>query len=313
MTSKEKGAGYQLRNFVFTWNNPGKYLLEQQEESEEYEKDDCFYDDLFDVETLREEKAKAYINIMFSNQTLPIQFITYGIEHGEKGTHHFQGYCELARRITFDRVKKHFGGCHIEPRHGTQQQAIDYCRKGGNYISLGEPKVQGNRSDLQHIKSMLDVNSSIKTLLKEGVIDSAQGLRLAQNLLRYTDVPRDYKPKVLWFYGDTETGKTREARSLLPHAYFKTNLSEKWWPNYDGEEDIIIDDLTPDRYPFITMLGLLDRYPYQVEDKGTIREFKGRNIIVTCTSTPRIIYAGTEYQGSMNQLERRIDEMREFT
>lgn len=304
MNKFKKGANRQLRNFVFTWNNPGKFLLEQQEIDEE--------DGPFDVETLREEKAKSYISVMYHFQDLPIEFITYGIEYGEKGTHHFQGYCELKSRVAFDRVAKYFGGCHIEPRHGSQQQAIDYCRKGGNFITIGKPKIQGNRSDLQHIKSMLDNNSSIKTLLANGDIESSQGLRVAQNLLRYTDKPRDYKPNVVWFHGESGTGKTRKALELLPNAYFKTNVSNKWWPNYDGDEDIIIDDLTALQYPFITMLGLLDRYPYQVEDKGTIREFKGRNIIITCCKTPERIYAGTEYEGDIKQLTRRIDVIEEF-
>lgn len=291
MESK-KSAPRQLRNFVFTWNNPGSKF--------------------HPGELSPVDKAKRLLKHYYDEQILPIKFLTYGTEHGEKGTLHFQGYCELESRVSFRRITEYFDGCHIEPRRGTQQQAIDYCRKGGVFDTVGEPKVQGDRSDLLHIKSMLDANSSITSLLDDGVIQNAQALRLAQNLLRYTDAPRDYKPTVRWFYGKSGAGKTRTALELLPAAYFKTNVSCKWWPNYDGEEDIIIDDLTPDKYPFITMLGLLDRYPYQVEDKGTIREFKGRNIIITACSTPDILYARTDYQGEMSQLERRIDEFREF-
>lgn len=291
MKSDEKSAPRQLRNFVFTWNNPGAKLIGD------------------DAAT---EKAQKYIKYLYDEQRVPIKFITYGIEHGEKGTLHFQGYCELTSRLSFRRITEYFDNCHIEPRRGTQQQAIDYCRKGGVFDTFGEPKIQGDRSDLLHIKSLLDINSSIKTLLDDGVIQNAQALRLAQSLLRYTDAPRDYKPTVRWFYGASGTGKTREARSLLPHAYFKTNVSSRWWPNYDGEEDVIIDDLTPDKYSFIMMLGLLDRYPYQVEDKGTIREFRGRNIIITCTLSPEFVYEGIEFQGSLDQLTRRIDEKRKF-
>jgi len=39
----------------------------------------------------------------------------------------------------------------------------------------------------------------------------------------------------------------------------------KWWPNYDGEEDVIIDDLRSATYPFLELLGMTDRYPYTIE------------------------------------------------
>jgi len=97
---------------------------------------------------------------------------------------------------------------------------------------------------------------------------------LPKGLLRYTDTPRDYEPQVIWLWGKTGTGKTRTAVSLLPDAYFKSNGGGKWWPNYDGEEDVIIDDLRSATYPFLELLGMTDRYPYTIEDKGTIRQFK---------------------------------------
>jgi len=93
--------------------------------------------------------------------------------------------------------------------------------------------------------------------------------------------------------------------SLLPDAYFKSNGGGKWWPNYDGEEDVIIDDLRSATYPFLELLGMTDRYPYTIEDKGTIRQFKARRIIITCPRCP-----GEEYKWEtmedIGQLTRRI-------
>lgn len=284
----------QLRNFMFTWNNPGQAL---------------FNNDDVDEAALT---AHEYLKIQFEDQTIPLSFITYGEEYGEEGTFHFQGYCELSKRVSFNRVKDIFVGSHLEPRRGTQRQAIEYCRKGGKYISYGEPKIQGDRTDLQHTKSLLDANSSVKTLLNDGEITTYQGLRLAEALLRYCDTPRNYKPEVLWFYGSTGSGKTRTALRVLPNAYFKTNVSPKWWPGYDGEEDIIIDDLRPSVVSYLSLLGYLDRYSFQVEDKGITRQFRGRRIIITAPCVPEEMYkeyneiGDFTYKESMSQLHRRI-------
>jgi len=174
-----------------------------------------------------------------------------------------------------------------------------------DFHEWGSPKNQGDRTDLQSIKRALESNSSIKTLLDSDLEINSHGLRLAERLLRYTDTPRDYEPQVIWLWGKTGTGKTRTAVSLLPDAYFKSNGGGKWWPNYDGEEDVIIDDLRSATYPFLELLGMTDRYPYTIEDKGTIRQFKARRIIITCPRCP-----GEEYKWEtmedIGQLTRRI-------
>jgi len=77
----------------------------------------------------------------------------------------FQGYIELQKRVAFDVVKRAINNSHIESRRGSQQQAIEYCRKEGDFHEWGSPKNQGDRTDLQSIKRALESNSSIKTLL----------------------------------------------------------------------------------------------------------------------------------------------------
>jgi len=72
-----------------------------------------------------------------------------------------------------------------------------------------------------------------------------------------------------------------------------------------ASEDVIIDDLRSATYPFLELLGMTDRYPYTIEDKGTIRQFKARRIIITCPRCP-----GEEYKWEtmedIGQLTRRI-------
>jgi len=285
----------QLRNFVFTKNNPcgAGYVFTNREEPK-------FLEAVAKMEQVR--------------GLLPIKYMTYGVEHGKSKTLHFQGYIELEKRVSFNIIKRHLPGCHIEPRMGSQQQAIEYCRKEGIFYEYGSPKTQGDRSDLRGLQRMLESDISIKRLLNNPDIEiTPQSLRTAERLIRYVDKPRTEEPEVLWFYGATGAGKTRKAMELLPDAYFKTNGSGKWWPSYDGETDVIIDDVRSANYWFIEMLGLLDRYSYTVEDKGLVRQFKGTRIILTSTQHPRDLYRSSFLTGEdMEQLMRRITLVVEF-
>lgn len=269
----------QLRNFVFTCNN-------------------WTSDDILKVEALPE--------------TFKCNYYIYGKEIGEKEqTKHLQGYVELENRVVFDKIKEHLTGFHIESRMGTQRQAIAYCQKEGNFIRYGVPKVQGSRSDILDIKRFLERDCSMVRLLEDDEIQiNCNTLRTAEKLVKYYDKPRSSKPEVLWFYGDSGTGKTSGAIGALPSAYFKSNATGRWWYGYDGHKDIIIDDVRPEAYSFTYLLGLLDRYAFQVEDKGMIRQFVGERIILTSPAHPDIMYMSREED--IKQLLRRIDVVIKF-
>lgn len=269
----------QIRNFVFTCNNWTQDSIKLLEELPELFK--CTY----------------YI---------------YGKEKGEKETPHLQGYAELENRIVFDKLQKHLRGFHIDSRRGSQLQAITYCKKEGDYHTYGTPKVQGTRSDLYNVKQFLDNDSSMVNLLNDESVNlNHQSFRTAERLLKYCDKPRvlSQKPYVVWIFGKPGAGKTLLATSKWPHAYFKSNATGKWWPGYDGQEAVIIDDARMQMYPFTFMLGLLDRFPFQVEDKGFIRQFKAKSICVTSPCHPETQYSQIHEDDpeDINQLLRRID------
>lgn len=246
--------------------------------------------------------------------TFKCNYYIYGKEVGEKGTPHLQGYAELETRASFKKITEYLNGFHIERRKGTPQDAIRYCTKDGDVAVYGTPKKPGQRTDLQSLKSLLQENSSLKALLEDDSLQlNFQSLRFAENLIKYYDKPRDFKPTVTWYYGPSGVGKTRTAIAKVPQAYFKSNGSGKWWPGYDGEEDIIVDDVESSNYGLKYILGLLDRYPFTVELKGCSRQFKGRNIYVTSLQHPEVEFR-SEWQSDkiIPQLLRRIDNLIEI-
>lgn len=243
--------------------------------------------------------------------TFECNYYIYGKETGESGTPHLQGYVELASRVTFNKLSKYLNGFHIESRKGTSQQAIQYCSKDGEVEIFGTPKSPGQRTDLHTLRNLLQETPSIKSLLDNDDFQiNYQSLRFAEHLLKYYDKARDYKPTVTWIHGPSGAGKTRAAVAALPGAYFKSNGSGKWWPGYDGEEDIIIDDCESYNYPAKYILGIMDRYPFTVEGKGGTRQFRGRNIYITSLGAPDIEYPGSP--AYTKQFARRIDNLIEL-
>jgi len=118
---------------------------------------------------------------------------------------------------------------------------------------------------------------------------------------------------VKWFWGPTGAGKSRAASELMPEAYYKDG-GTKWWDNYSGESDVIIDDFrfcASDRdVTFSYILRLTDRYPFQVQTKGGYCEFSAKRIIFTSPMSPEDAFR--DVSESIAQLMRRITEVRFF-
>jgi len=75
----------------------------------------------------------------------------FGREVGDGGTFHFQGYFTL--QSTGSRTLAWVRGAfpvaaHFEAARGTNEQAIAYCKKDGDYSEFGTPTEPGRRHDL---------------------------------------------------------------------------------------------------------------------------------------------------------------------
>lgn len=232
------------------------------------------------------------------------KYLTYGKETGEGGTPHLQGYCELHKRTRFNTIKQYLPRAHIEPRRGTQSQAILYCHKEDKQpFEEGEKCEQGQRTDLDGVRqNALEGGMRLVT-----TIHNYQQICVAQKFLTYNEEPRDWKPEIWWIWGETGTGKSKFAREICQDldTYVK-NTPTKWWDGYDGQEAVIIDDFRQEWFEFTYMLALLDRYEFKVEYKGGSRQFKPKLIVVTCCYSPDDCYNTIE---NIDQLIRRLDHV----
>lgn len=241
------------------------------------------------------------------------QYIVIGKEVGQQGTHHLQGYIEMTNRRELSKMRKLVSGrAHFERRRGTALQASEYCKKDGDYIELGEISPgQGKRVDLDTVRTMVAAGATHRDIIDTGA--GMQALKYALHIRPYKEPERKAKPRVLWFYGPSGTGKTYSAREEAKgyDLYWKRD-SSKWWDGYDAHTAVIIDEYRPQpTLSFRDLLTLTDEYPTRVEVKGGSRQFVATLLIITAPTSPADTFVcETEEK---EQLLRRIDEIRETT
>jgi hypothetical protein len=243
------------------------------------------------------------------------RYMVVGVELSDSNTPHLQCYFQLARRLSFNTIQKQFRRAHIEPARGTAKENYQYCTKGGDYWEYGELKTPGRRTDLALVADLAkDPDRSLLDIVEDSSLSlPIQSFKILKELKEIYEQKKRNVPYVIWLFGRSGSGKTSSAYDALPDAYFKTPGSLKWWPNYKGEQDIIIDDFRPNSGDFIRLLSILDRYPCQVEYKGGMKQFYGDFIIITSPRSVESTFSqwefGKDYSDEdITQIHRRVNE-----
>lgn len=212
--------------------------------------------------------------------------------------------------------------CNIEKITSRPKMACDYAKKGRKIHEYGVCPFKDDLTKKE--KNELLQTKSLTELVQSGEISifKVPTLQRALNVLRMErmDKLQAQKPTVHWFYGKTGFGKTRtaweEARSIAGDDIWVSLSDDKWFDGYVGQKVAILDDIRSNGWNFNMLLRLLDRYKLVVPIKGGFTRWCPEHIFITCPETPRRMYrnyqTGQPYDG-IEQLERRIDDFREFT
>lgn len=239
------------------------------------------------------------------------KYCVYQVERGENGTEHIQALIYYANPRSWP--KKRYPRAHIEVTKDINA-GIKYCSKEETRVrgpyETGEKPVQGRRKDLETIgRQIIEGETNLSNIATENpaiYIRYVKGLTL---LKAAVEKNRTEPPKVFWYWGKSGTGKTRTAfEAHKESVYIKDGT--QWWDGYNNEEAIIIDDFDG-KWPFRDFLRLLDRYPYQGQIKGGYVKINSPYIYITCEFEPHQVFKG-ENQNHINQVLRRINEVREF-
>lgn len=284
-------------------------------------------------------------------KTLPDRFTNnsvYSIFQLEKapetGTPHLQGYL-----VTIPNPKNKNGYTlkwlkdnvcpftHWEPRRGTHEQAVAYCSKvetrlegpwtRGEWSDAAGPSKGGvkggavNGSKILAIKKAIDEGSTDPELYEKHF---GEMLRYSKGFDRYRMTMkskfRKWQTKAFVFYGPSGTGKsmaaaeTAEANFGEDVYYLDISGDNVWWDGYTGQKCVIIEEFYG-QMKIGYLLKLLDRYPLQVQTKGSYVPFLAEVVFITSNEHPTMWYGKGSAPGEpskipldvLNALKRRFE------
>lgn len=234
-------------------------------------------------------------------------YVVYGFETAPTtGTIHMQGYLEFLTKKRIKAASKILPTAHLTPAKGTAKQNFNYTGKGGDQYEFGTPMAQGTRNDLDEIRTMA-LEQGMRAVSR---VANLQQIRIAEKFMQYNEPERDFKPYVEWYWGPTGTGKSLAARTKFGRDCYWKSSPTKWWSNYDGHKNLVIDDFRDSWWPLTELMSIIYYNPVELEYKGGTRQLLAQHIIITSCKRPEDCYRGTGE--AIQQLLRRIDVIQEF-
>lgn len=234
------------------------------------------------------------------------------------GQRHLQGY--LVTKVnprnkngfSLKAVKEMFGTkSHFEPRQGTHDQAAAYANKVDTRIAgpwtLGEWVSNEEKQAGLGQRTKKSTLTDVKDAIDAGATDADLWSAHTSSMLRYAGAFDKYRlvmseakdrdqPKVVVLWGPPGTGKSHKAREICKnngggHWFTCGNGDNAWWDGYDPIRHpvVVIDDFKGG-IRYTTLLRMLDKYPLQVETKGSTRRFTPKIIVITSNSPPNQWY-----------------------
>lgn len=207
-------------------------------------------------------------------------------ERGESGYEHWQVLVAFTAKKTRNQVKDAFGiqGMHVEPTRSRAAEAYvhkEETRDGEPFEFGHKPFNRNSGTDWARVKE----------LAKGGQLDMVPAdvyVRYYRTLVTIAadhSTPVGMEKDVFVFYGRTGTGKSRRAWDEAgPDAYSKDPRS-KFWCGYRDHEHVVIDEFRGG-IDISHLLRWLDRYPVNVEIKGSSKPLKAKKIWITSNLHP---------------------------
>lgn len=238
---------------------------------------------------------------ILSIKNLDYNYLIFGYEKGKNGTPHLQGTITFKKAMRENAVRKAIPRAHIEVVISLPD-SIKYCKKEGNYFE-DDKGTQGKRNDLIILadeiknKPLNDVILSYPHMY----IKFHNGMeKLASKYIK----PRNFKPIVIWLWGESGSGKSRSVVEFEKDLWI-SGKNLKWWQGYNNQEATLFDDFRGDFCTYHELLRILDRYPYEVEFKGGSTQLNSKRMYITSCHHPEDLYKSVTEDKI--QLIRRID------
>lgn len=226
----------------------------------------CFTTFKDEVEFFNNEKVKY---IIFGNEKCP-----------KTKKWHKQGYVQFKNRMRMTGLKKIDNTAHWERQRGTVKEAIEYCKKDGDFFESGKPDEQGNRqgNEFKIITDMVRNKQTEEIENSEYFGTYIRYKRTFDSMIKYcTDELNE--PRGYWIHGLPGSGKDGNVMKLKP--FVKSH--NKWWDGYEGQEYILMSDFTQEDLKYLAtyLLQWTDRYPFTAEFKGGSFKISPKRFYIT--------------------------------
>jgi len=250
-------------------------------------------------------------NQVYSSHKDIIRYLVVGKETCPKTKRvHNQGWIQMVNSKDFVPMKHLLGKeTHFEMCRGSEYANDKYCRKKADYKQYGTFQSQGQRSDLEDIRLMVQRNEPMLN-----IADTHFGsfLRYHRGIAAYKqlvdkDQTQDFRNvEVIVHAGTTGTDKTRLA---MESAGFRIQGDQlQWWDGYDGESTICLDEYA-NQVNITTLLGILDGYQLRLAVKGGFTYARWTKVFITTNLSALHEQAKDEHREA---LERRITKWKHF-
>nr|WDW25738.1 MAG: replication-associated protein [Canine circovirus] len=252
---------------------------------------------------------------------LEFRYACVGYENAPTtGQPHAHVYIALRKNMRPVTIKSCFS-CKpdVEGCRGTEQQNIDYVKKGGDFYEWGEP--------LKNVIEKMDRDEKMKQIMNDWLNDpkdifeakhpyeavhwrSKLSLWESQRIVNTKPWDGDLKLKNFWIFGAPGTGKSRWARKQAEEFQIFPKPNNKWWGGYDQNltKIVLFEDFPVDGKYLSQYLKIwADRYSFIGEIKGgAVRVDPGKWIlIVTSNFAMDEIFDGED----LKALKRRFHEV----
>ena len=244
---------------------------------------------------------------VLSTNVLPegVQYMKGQLEQGEGGLLHWQFIVYLKKKSRSAAVRKLYPGGHVElTRSAAAEEYVwkEDTRIPDTQFEIGKKSLKRN--------SPVDWDNVWESA-KKGKLDDIPAdikIRCYSNLKRIHQdhlKPEALEKEVKVFIGPTGTGKSRRAwEEAGPEAYPKDPRS-KFWDGYRGQKNVVIDEFRGS-IDIAHLLRWLDRYPVNVEVKGSSTALAARKVWITSNIPPREWYPEVD-QETFQALLRRFE------
>lgn len=263
------------------------------------------------------------LHVIFENRTDHIRYVCGQLEIApETGNLHFQGYIQLlkSQRLSWLKTNIH-QTAHFEAQKARDNSlARDYCRKeetrapDQDFIEFGLfCASKRSRTDLARIRDEIKKGTTHIKLIEELPETYGKYTRFVDRCFSLIKPPSNEEGvKVILYFGEPGTGKTRKAFQEYPNLYC-TPISNGalWLDGYDNQETTLLDDFSGalSRWSLTETLRLLDRYSVLVPVKGAFTWWHPKTIIVTTNIHPNRWYKWKNRQNQYYALHRRFHEV----